>query len=155
MLRQIEMLGSVVLAVAMVGCTSSAVASSGSAAVAPRPTAAAAQQTPTLPRTQTPATPTTPPATPTRTAAPATPPPTVAPTAPPPAPPTLAPRVGFDPTSYIGKGDAFNCADFASQANAQAVLRADPADPNRLDADRDGIACESNRAPKDLVPVRR
>jgi hypothetical protein len=35
------------------------------------------------------------------------------------------------------------------------VLRADPNDPNRLDADRDGIACESNRTPRDLVPVPR
>jgi len=61
----------------------------------------------------------------------------------------------FDPTFYIGKGDAFNCKDFASQAQAQAVLRADPRDPNRLDADRDGIACESNRAPKDMTPVKR
>jgi len=61
----------------------------------------------------------------------------------------------FDPGFYIGKGDAFNCGDFASQAAAQAVLRADPTDPNRLDTDRDGVACESNRSPKDLVPVRR
>ena len=35
-----------------------------------------------------------------------------------------------------------------------AVLRADPKDPNRLDgSDQDGLACESNPAPKDLVPV--
>jgi excalibur calcium-binding domain-containing protein len=61
--------------------------------------------------------------------------------------------VPFDPLPFIGLGDAYNCPDFASQADAQAVLRADPTDPNRLDADRDGIACESNRAPKDLVPV--
>ena len=61
----------------------------------------------------------------------------------------------FDPGLYIGKGDAFNCKAFSSQAQAQAVLRADPRDPNRLDADRDGIACESNRAPKDYVPVPR
>ena len=34
-------------------------------------------------------------------------------------------------------------------------LRADPRDPNRLDGnDNDGLACESNRAPRDLVPVR-
>jgi hypothetical protein len=39
----------------------------------------------------------------------------------------------FDPLPYIGQGDAFNCADFVSQADAQAVLRADPTDPNRLD----------------------
>ena len=62
---------------------------------------------------------------------------------------------GFDPNRYIGQGDRCNCGDFTSQAQAQAVLRADPNDPNRLDADRDGIACESNRAPKDLTPVPR
>lgn len=73
-------------------------------------------------------------------------------TAAPTAPPTAA---GFDPSRYIGQGDRYNCADFASQAQAQAVLRADPSDPNRLDTDRDGIACESNRSPKDLTPVPR
>jgi hypothetical protein len=34
-------------------------------------------------------------------------------------------------------------------------LRADPADPNRLDADKDGIACESNGLPFDLELVAR
>src|SRR3954468_15845973 len=58
-----------------------------------------------------------------------------APTAAPPASP------GFVPTQYLGQGDAYNCAHFGSQADAQAVLRADPSDPNRLDADQDGIAC--------------
>ena len=62
---------------------------------------------------------------------------------------------GFDARTFIGKGDAFNCPAFASQAQAQAVLRADPRDPNRLDPDRDGIACESNRAPRDTTPVKR
>lgn len=62
---------------------------------------------------------------------------------------------GFDPTRYVGQGDRYNCGDFASQAQAQAVLRADPTDPNRLDADRDGIACETNKAPFDRVPVVR
>lgn len=61
----------------------------------------------------------------------------------------------FDPMAYIGQGDAYNCADFASQAQAQAVLRADPSDPNGLDADRDGIACENNGAPNDWNPVAR
>ena len=37
----------------------------------------------------------------------------------------------------------------------QAVLRPDPSDPNRLDADKDGIACERNKAPFDLEPVPR
>jgi endonuclease YncB( thermonuclease family) len=70
--------------------------------------------------------------------------------------PTVPPVItGFDPTKYIGQGDRYNCSAFASQAEAQAVLRADPRDPNRLDADRDGIACETNRAPRDLNPVQR
>lgn len=69
-----------------------------------------------------------------------------------------AAQESFDPSPYIGQGDAFNCADFVSQADAQAVLRADPTDPNKLDTDRpapDGIACESNPAPFDRVPVPR
>jgi hypothetical protein len=62
----------------------------------------------------------------------------------------------FYPSRYTGQGDAYNCADFASQADAQAVLRADPSDPNDLDhGGIPGVACESNRAPKDLVPVAR
>jgi hypothetical protein len=88
--------------------------------------------------------------------APAPPPaaPVVAPAA---APPASAPSA-FDPTRYIGQGDRYNCSDFASQAQAQAVLRADPSDPNKLDTDRprpDGIACESNPAPYDRAPVPR
>ena len=61
---------------------------------------------------------------------------------------------GFDGTRYIGQGNRFDCSAFASQAQAQAALRADPRDPNRLDGDRDGIACESNSAPRDLSSVR-
>jgi hypothetical protein len=45
--------------------------------------------------------------------------------------------------------------DFATQAQAKAVLRAKPAAPNRLDGnDKDAIACESNPAARDLVSVR-
>lgn len=63
---------------------------------------------------------------------------------------------GFDPLPYIGQGDAFNCADFASQAEAQAVLRADPSDPNKLDQGGiPGVACESNRGLRDTEPVLR
>ena len=69
------------------------------------------------------------------------------------APPAV---VGFNATLYIGQGDRYNCGDFASQAQAQAVLRADPRDPNNLDGnDNDGLACESNKAPYDRVPVAR
>jgi Excalibur calcium-binding domain len=82
---------------------------------------------------------------PTATAAPAPPGPTPGPGLPP----------GFDPRRYVGQGDAYNCPDFPSQAAAQAVLRADPSDPNKLDTDRDGIACESNPGPYDTARVPR
>lgn len=35
-----------------------------------------------------------------------------------------------------------SCGDFASQSDAQAVLDSDPSDPNGLDVDDDGQACE-------------
>ncbi|MBI2861645.1 MAG: excalibur calcium-binding domain-containing protein [Chloroflexi bacterium] len=68
---------------------------------------------------------------------------------------TPTPDASFDPRRYIGQGDKYNCSDFKSQADAQAVLRADPSDPNRLDSNRDGVACESNAPPRDLVPLPR
>ena len=64
-------------------------------------------------------------------------------------------RPQLRPQEIQRAGDAYNCPKFASQTQAQAVLRADPSDPNRLDADKDGIACETNRAPFDRVPVPR
>jgi hypothetical protein len=36
-----------------------------------------------------------------------------------------------------------DCGDFTSRAEAQRVLDRDHSDPNRLDADHDGVACES------------
>ena len=71
-----------------------------------------------------------------------------------PAPVPVVPA-GFDATKYTGQGDRYNCSAFTTQAEAQAVLRADPRDPNKLDGDRDGIACESNPGPRDLAPVSR
>jgi micrococcal nuclease len=56
---------------------------------------------------------------------------------------------------HAQRGNTLNCSDFPTQAAAQAALRADPSDPNRLDADRDGIACERNRCPCDRAPVSR
>jgi len=54
---------------------------------------------------------------------------------------------GGDSTSVdeavVVAGDR-DCADFATQAQAQAVLMADLSDPERLDADSDGIACEDS-----------
>ena len=43
-------------------------------------------------------------------------------------------------TPLVGDVD---CKDFQFQEEAQAVLDATPGDPNHLDDDKDGIACES------------
>jgi hypothetical protein len=54
----------------------------------------------------------------------------------------------------MGQQD-LDCADFVSQAEAQATLRENPNDPHGLDGnDDDGIACESLPAPRDEVPVQ-
>jgi beta-lactamase superfamily II metal-dependent hydrolase len=60
---------------------------------------------------------------------------------PPPAPeppPEPAPTASVD----LPGGD-LDCADFTSQEEAQAVLEANPEDPNYLDGEGDGVACES------------
>jgi hypothetical protein len=62
---------------------------------------------------------------------------------------------GFDPGRYLGQGNRYECSDIPTQAEAQAVLRADPTDPNVLDRDRDGIACETNPPPRDTRRVPR
>lgn len=59
----------------------------------------------------------------------------------------------FDARAYVDHADAFDCDALASQADAQAVLRADPSDPNRLDEDRDGVACKERPEPRDSKPV--
>src|SRR5215217_3378774 len=48
-------------------------------------------------------------------------------------------------TLYADKAvaqDIRNCSSFATQEEAQAELNRDPSDPNGLDGDNDGIACE-------------
>jgi hypothetical protein len=40
-------------------------------------------------------------------------------------------------------GEDATCGDFVNQAAAQTALNADPSDPNGLDLDLDGIACET------------
>jgi hypothetical protein len=62
---------------------------------------------------------------------------------------------GFDPGKFLGSNDKFDCNDFASQAQAQAVLRADPKDPNHLDPNKDGIACQGRPEPTDFNKVPR
>ena len=59
-----------------------------------------------------------------------------------------------DSSSSTSSGDDKDCADFASQADAQAALDAELSDPDNLDADVDGIACEQHfGAPGQQVQV--
>ncbi|MFN8678199.1 MAG: hypothetical protein U0Z70_17590 [Thermomicrobiales bacterium] len=43
----------------------------------------------------------------------------------------------------VADGEDATCSDFLDQAMAQTALDADPSDPNGLDLDLDGIACET------------
>lgn len=57
--------------------------------------------------------------------------------------------LALTPTLAAARGDK-DCADFPSQKAAQIfyLKHGGPRyDPDRLDADRDGIACEDNPAP--------
>ena len=56
-------------------------------------------------------------------------------------------------TAATGNGDIedLDCVDFATQEAAQANLNANPSDPNNLDADDDGIACERTIDAADAV----
>lgn len=63
--------------------------------------------------------------------------------------PTNGDRLQFGATPVPGgdatlpDGEDATCSDFANQAAAQTALNADPRDPNGLDVDLDGIACET------------
>ncbi|MFB6516471.1 hypothetical protein [Streptomyces sp. NPDC056401] len=66
------------------------------------------------------------------------------------------PERAFEPRYFLRyTNDAYDCADFASQADAQAVLRFAPTDPNHLDGDGKGVACPDLPEPKDVKPVLR
>jgi hypothetical protein len=75
------------------------------------------------------------------------------------------PEVAYSDSSVLGEElsrNAFalgqaaqDCSGYPSQAAAQAALRANPSDPNDLDPDDDGIACENNPGPYDRTPVNR
>jgi Excalibur calcium-binding domain len=56
--------------------------------------------------------------------------------------------LGLTPVSVSAQPGDLDCADFASQADAQAEFQRDPSDPHGLDPDGDGTACES------IVPSR-
>lgn len=54
-----------------------------------------------------------------------------------------------------GSSEDLNCEDFNSREEAQATLDADPSDPNGLDADGNGLACDevfSIEAQEQTVP---
>lgn len=42
-----------------------------------------------------------------------------------------------------------DCSDLVPQPQEQAILDANPSDPNRLDANNDGVACEEDGASTD------
>ncbi len=52
---------------------------------------------------------------------------------------TAALGLGLGGTAHAADLD---CKDFATQQQAQAVYNAVPGDPNELDRDGDGVACE-------------
>ncbi len=53
---------------------------------------------------------------------------------------SMAAMLVFAPVA-LAQAD-LDCSDFATQPEAQSVLDQDPSDPNGLDADNDGVACE-------------
>ena len=59
---------------------------------------------------------------------------------------------GPEQTVELPQGD-LDCGDFETQQEAQAVLDANPDDPNYLDGDGDGEACESLPAAPDSEPA--
>jgi len=71
-----------------------------------------------------------------------TPPPTPSPTATPTPAPTATPTPAPSACGPCAATDC-DCADFSTQAQAQACLEAYPGDPFNLDGDNDGVACES------------
>jgi hypothetical protein len=72
--------------------------------------------------------------------------PTVAPTT------TAAPTTTTAPPTTPARDDK-DCADFPTQAAAQAVLDADKIDPNHLDTNHNGIACEGPADPTPPLPT--
>src|SRR5215210_8094530 len=57
-------------------------------------------------------------------------------------------RVTYEQMVYpdeaaLAQADQYDCASFGSQESAQVELDSDPSDPNNLDADGNGIACDN------------
>ena len=77
-----------------------------------------------------------------------------------PASPPLSPESSADASEPAPSGggtseDLYDCSDFATQEEAQAVFDQDPSDPYGLDEDPgpdDGVACEWNPSADDQSP---
>src|SRR5918995_6098112 len=48
----------------------------------------------------------------------------------------------FPSKPAVAQADLYDCASFGSQESAQAELDRDPSDPNNLDSDGNGRACD-------------
>ena len=69
-----------------------------------------------------------------------------------PEPTTTLPTRGAGGAAAATDRVDLDCVDFATQEEAQAVLDADPADPNNLDPNHDGIACSLLPHAKSAAP---
>ena len=67
--------------------------------------------------------------------------------------PPPQPQEPQQPQQAPQQTDPRRCADFPSQAEAQAAYRANPSGLLHLDTDQNGIACEQLSPPRDAVPV--
>jgi hypothetical protein len=57
---------------------------------------------------------------------------------------TAPPATTEETTQPVGaSADQYDCTDFIYREDAQAVLDDDPDDPNNLDPDLNGVACDS------------
>src|SRR5215208_4742879 len=53
-------------------------------------------------------------------------------------------QIVYPSTPAVAQEDQYDCASFGSQESAQAELDRDPSDPNNLDPDGNGQACDDN-----------
>ena len=72
--------------------------------------------------------------------------------------PVSSAPTGTSPRFFTNGADKYNCTSFGSQAEAQEALSANaPGDPNKLDMNANGVACEDisypANTPKDLTPI--
>lgn len=71
---------------------------------------------------------------------------------------TTATAPGAGVRFFTNGADRYNCTSFTSQAEAQEALAANaPGDPNRIDMNANGVACEDiaypPTAPRNLTPI--